>query len=141
MSAIRRVVFWVLLFAVPIQALAAPGWLCANAAHHPKQAQYHLHEAAAAPDLVSEVEGFARRTHELAAEVDQVDTEQATPVPTGNGKCSACSGCCISALAVPTIAASPAPHQRLHEVVAYISPAMTVRPADGLFRPPRTLTV
>lgn len=142
MSATRRVVFWILLFAVPIQALAAPGWLCANAPHHSKQVEYHLHDPVTATEFAA-VGGGASHLHEAPATIaaDQIESEQSTPVLTGIGKCSACSGCCFSAFAVPPIAASPALHQRAHEVAPYVSPAMTVPPADGLFRPPRTLTV
>ena len=124
---------------MPLQALAAPGWLCANAVHHQNQVQSHPH-ATAGIDVDMAVVGAVSHSHEAAIASDQVETDQPTPGLIGVGKCSACSGCCFSAFAVPPAAASPALDQRAYEVAAYVSPAMTARPADGLFRPPRTLT-
>jgi len=141
-SPIRRLAFWVLLFAMPFQALAAPGWLCANAVHHSKPT-YHLHDQAfpVAHDLETTVGVSANHSHEVAVQSDQAGTAPSTSELPGVGKCSACSGCCSLVLAVLAIPASSTPAQGAHEVAAYVNPAIDVRAGDGPFRPPRTLTL
>jgi hypothetical protein len=140
-SPIRRFVFWVLLFAVPIQALAAPGWLCANAVHHPDASYQHVHGLADASDLEMLVGGSASHSHDTAALSDQADPEPSTPGLPGVGKCSACTGCCSAAFVVPTLAVTTALAKSVHEVAAYVSPAIAELAGDGPFRPPRTLTL
>ena len=141
MSPIRRLVFWVLLFAVPLQALAAPGWLCANAVHHPESIDQHVHGVVEASDFEMLDGSSTTHSHEAAGLSDQAGTEPSTPGLPDVGKCSACTGCCSSTFVVPTIAVTTPRADSAHEVAAYVSPAIAERAGDGPFRPPRTLTV
>ena len=137
-TAIRRFVFWVLMLAMPLQALAAPGWLCSMAGHHAKLVQHDAQPVSDASGIKTHVDGSTSHSHEAEGVADQAGNESSPQLP-GVGKCSACAGCCFTALAVPMIASSPALAVSAHEVVAYVSPAMSARAGDGPFRPPRTL--
>ncbi len=139
--ALRRLVFWVLLLAVPIQAAAAPGWLCATAGHHASVTRQHVHPIAEGSGVTTHVEDATSHSHEAAGLPGQASDEESAPQLPGVGTCSACSGCCFTALAVPLSASSSPLAETVHQVAAYVSPAVAVPAGDGPFRPPRALTL
>jgi hypothetical protein len=127
-SALRRLVFWVLLFAMPVQALATPGWLCAKPAHGAAQVYQRV-------DASAESRGA-----DASVISEEAGTEHGSPQLPGAGKCAACTGCCFSAAALPAITRSPAPVEMAHAAADYGLPAVAARDGGGLFRPPRTLS-
>ena len=145
MPLLRTIALWLLLVGLPVQALAAPGLLCAKAGHHaggtaPTQAatthdhskhdhSKHAHAADAAA---------AGHSHHGADAMPQhADDDDAAPATLPlSGTCAACSGCCFSGAAVfltlPDLSGAT-----VQEDAVYVAPLLAQRVSDGLFRPPR----
>ena len=142
MSFLRRLVFWVLLFAVPVQATAAPGWACAQAGHHAKlalQVEQHDHNHGTT-STDAHTHDVSEHGHQAIAPADSTEGEEISALPDA-GKCSACTSCCSSGAAAPPLLTLAFPIGAAFDLPAHVSPAFTTAAGDALFRPPRTLTL
>jgi len=141
MSTFRRLMLWVLLFAVPMQAaMGATGLLCVKAAHHGSSVQSHGH-AEGAGEHATQRGGLASHAHDSQAVPDSVDNGQASLQLLGSGKCKACGTCGFSAVAILSTPFSLFQVDAALTVFPHVGPAIATRAGDGLFRPPRTLTL
>jgi len=140
-STVRRLILWVLFFAVPMQAaMGATGLLCVKAAHHASSVQLHAH-AEGTGDHSLHSGAFPVHSHDPQPVPDSAETEQASLELLGAGKCSACGTCCFSAVAIPPTHSSFFQVDAGLTVSLHVGPAIATRAGDGLFRPPRTLTL
>jgi hypothetical protein len=151
--ALRVLIAWVMIFAIPLQGLAAsrmPGcgtghdapvsWEVPAAAPH---AGHGLHEpvpavAGGASDSAGAVPCHGDAAPDDAGGAAAPDTAMAdTPSPShGKAGCSACAACCLM-LALPARFSLPeATALPLPRVVAPPAPVGSL-PPDGLDRPPR----
>jgi len=139
--------------AVPVQAMAAPGWLCAKAGHHGNsvvQAQAHHDHARSLDEVESAVpvdhgglhdhHAFARADDPASSVAGVNDHEPAKPLP-NFGKCSACNGCSGSAAGVPPSQTYVFAGKTGLRPVDRVALAIVAGNPDELFRPPRTLTL
>lgn len=141
MNTVPRLILWVLLFAVPMQAaMGATGLLCVKAAHHGSSVPHHAH-AAGAGDQSMHSGALPLHSHDPQAVPETAETEQASLQLLGAGKCSACGTCCFSAIAIPPTPSSLFQVDAGLTVSQHVCPAIATRAGDGLFRPPRTLTL
>jgi hypothetical protein len=149
---VRAFLVWVMVFAMPVQGMAASAMLFCGASHERMMQGLVLDASASAPDHSGDA------AHEMAA-MDHGDHEHAgsgAPVasePTvgadgdgtgslfphhGKFSCSACAACC-TALALPASFELPQPVRTAHPLRSSpVAPVASHQP-DGLDRPPRAV--
>ncbi len=150
---LRSFVLWLLVLAVPVQALAAPGWLCAKAGHHGASVvaaqPHHDHERSLGQGQGAAPVDHGSHDHHAFDHVDdpaslsvagENDHEPAQPLP-NFGKCSACIGCAGSVAGVPPSQTHLFAVKSGLRPVDHVALAIVVGSCDELFRPPRTLTL
>jgi len=137
---LRRLFLWVLLFVVPTQtAMGATGLLCVKAAHHGSAMQQHLHTGDAGH--ATHGGSLPQHAHEADAASQTTADERASLHLLGVGKCNACGTCSFSAVALLATPSSLFQVDAGLTVFPHVDPAIATRAGDGLFRPPRPLTL
>jgi hypothetical protein len=142
---LRRIALFVVLLTVPFQAaVGAIGLICGHGTHHSQHSgsdidsNFDLHhhgDDAAAPAHQHQHHG----TH--AHDENGAGAHHSTSGSNdGPGKCSICVECCFSAAPIPASLPELAPPDTPLKVSDHVSPAMSSRAGDGLFRPPRAIT-
>jgi len=121
-------------------AMGATGLLCVKAAHHGSSVQPHAHAEAAGDDLM-QGGGLPPHSHDSDVVPEAAEQEQASLELLGTGKCNACGTCGFSAVAIPSTPSSLFQVDAGLTVFPHVGPAIATRAGDGLFRPPRTLTL
>jgi hypothetical protein len=132
-----RAVLLVLLLTVPFQAaLGATGLLCAAGGHHAQQAA----SARLGDDTVAAGEhhhdhheaGALGAPHDSAAQPDSHDAA---------GKCKICTECCSTAAPIPAPPPAVFPPDAPLRVSSIVEPDIVSCAGDGLFRPPRNISL
>ncbi len=149
--AVRVLLVWVMVFAMPVQGMAASMMLFCGPSHERMMQGLRLDVSEVASGLASRP-GHDQAAHQLgghdhAAVMDGVADEAVSTDPADGGPgllshhgkftCSACAACC-SALALPASFVLPEPASPAqHAGMAPVEPVASHQP-DGLDRPPRT---
>ena len=137
MKLVRRIVLLTLLLTVPFQAaLGAGGMLCASMSGNVQVTEAPLHHHDAVGMNHHHPTPFDGARHHAEPQAEAQDT------PDTSGKCKVCSECCSAGAPVPAPVASvfPLPDTPLRVSTA-VNANLVSRSGDGLFRPPRTLSV
>lgn len=133
---------WVLLFVVPMQAaMGATGLLCVKAAHHGSAMQQDPAHAEGAGDHSIHGGSLTQHSHDADAAAPTTADERASLHLLGVGKCNACGTCGFSVVALLATPSSLFQVDAGLTVFPHVGPAIVTRAGDGLFRPPRTLTL
>lgn len=119
MRPLVRLLLWILIAALPLQASAVAFMSC-GAAKAPAQATQHHHTAMAAT---------AHKAHCEQSNAGHLDAT--------HGKCSHCASCCIGASAPPAVLAMVAPATFSTYAAAGVEPAIAGHIPATLERPPR----
>jgi hypothetical protein len=139
---LRSLLIWLMVLALPIQAVAAAGMQHCGAAHRLMQVAW---TGAVAPDIHDPVHEATPHQHadtdtSLDAEIGAGDLSDEGPSATAlsdNFTCSACANCC-SAVALPAgLVRLPAPSIEAHAAVLPATEVVSFTPG-GIERPPRT---
>jgi hypothetical protein len=146
-SRMRALLLWVMVLALPAQALAASLMLFCGPSHqrmvpgfaagHPASMTVHVHEhelAAPAPAHGARVPDAAAAAVGGAAGADGFGA-----APLGDLSCSACAACC-TVLAPPADFALPAAPEPGHAFVPVAGAAVPSHHPDRLDRPPRAVS-
>lgn len=128
---LKRLVIWLMLIALPMQSFAAVTMLHCAPRHEAIAAVVHEHHA-------SGMEGHEGHTHHHA-DADAGTNSQTDDIPTiSTDKCSACSTCCMSSMAMT--------YPQWMSPIQIGAPVLVPHPAlsfhsiilDGPQRPPRS---
>jgi hypothetical protein len=117
MRPLIRLLLWILIAALPLQASAVAFMSCGAAT---AQATTHHHAAMAAT---------AHKAHCEQTNAGHLDAT--------HGKCSHCASCCIGASAPPAVLAMVAPATFSTYAIAGVEPALAGHIPATLERPPR----
>lgn len=136
--ALKTLLLWLLIAALPLQGLAAVIQASCGPAHHDGSKisaltnQYH-HDSEMAPDHHG-----AAATHHYASELPATSDHTSAPEKHQSSVCSACAACCVGAVALisPPSIFIPA-HTSSELVVISTSPLVTGFIPAGLERPPK----
>lgn len=134
---LRSLLIWLMVLALPIQAVAAAGMQHCGAAHRLMQV---ASTGAGAPDVHDPVHEATPHEHDFDAGMsadDSSDQGVNTSALGDDFTCSACANCC-SAVALPaSLVRLPAPSIEDH-AAALPAPEVVSFMPGGIERPPRT---
>lgn len=137
--ALKTLLLWLLIAALPLQGLAAVIQASCGPAHHDGSeisavsTQYH-HDS----EMALDHHDGAAATHHYASELPATSDHPSAPDKHQSSVCSACAACCVGAVALisPPSIFIPA-HTSSELVVISPSPLVTGFIPAGLERPPK----
>lgn len=138
--------FWLLIFALPLQGFAASGMLACGEAHHHVMSTVLQHDGQDS-DVAQDHADQTRQFSSSSFQPDTAGKSQSSSDRSGDGshhhaaaKCSACTSCCLStAISFPAGLDPIAPLQTGLEFNGQSESRFTAHVPEGLERPPHSL--
>jgi hypothetical protein len=140
MGLLIRTLLWLLVFAVPVQGIAATAMAICGLNHHTGSAAAQVQRGA--PISHTHNDSAAAPEHQHHQPVAEAATDEAAPVASSQvgdasgHKCSACASCCTAGATPSSVPALPTPVSA-PTVFSAVVPDVGGFATDGPDRPPR----
>lgn len=109
--------------------------LCATHSGHLRIAEASIHSQDAVGMTHDHRIPLDGASHHAGPQVEKQDA------PDTSGKCKVCSECCSAGAPIPFVMSTFPPPDTSLRVSTLVDPNLVSRSGDGLFRPPRTLSI